>query len=123
MKINFLTVIIGSVVGFGIAYLITNQIQWGIIVGFLIGVGSAKWLRVKKQESSDEVEYDERVTINIKQASLQTFSVSNLLLFMYLLYSEQILNEYTIKTSYLLIYLTITLILSYYVVPLLVKRK
>lgn len=123
MQVNFLTNIISSVVGFGIVYLITGQIQWGIIVGLLIGIGSAKWLRVKKQESSDEVEYDERVNINIKQASLQTFSISNLLLFVYLLFSEQILNEYTIKTGYLLIYLIITFILSYYLIPIIVKKK
>jgi hypothetical protein len=123
MQVNFLTIIISSFVGFGIVYLITDQIQWGIIVGLLIGVGSAKWLRVKKQEVSEEIEYDERVNINIKQASLQTFSISNLQLFVYLLFSEQILYEYTIKTSYLLIYLTITFILTYYIVPLIVRRK
>jgi hypothetical protein len=123
MQVNFLTIIISSFVGFGIVYLITDQIQWGIIVGLLIGVGSAKWLRVRKQEVSEEIEYDERVNINIKQASLQTFSISNLLLFVYLLFSEQILYEYTIQTSYLLIYLTITFILTYYIVPLIVRRK
>ncbi|MEH7382259.1 hypothetical protein V7138_17500, partial [Bacillus sp. JJ1533] len=87
MRANFLLVIIGSVVGFGIVYLITGQIQWGIIVGLLIGVGSAKWLRVQKHKASDEIEYDERVNNNIKIASFQTFSIANLLLFIYLLYS------------------------------------
>ncbi|AQX55201.1 hypothetical protein BC359_13435 [Priestia flexa] len=123
MQVNFLTSIIGSVVGFGIVYLITGQIQWGIIVGLLIGVGSAKWFRVKKQEASDEIEYDERVNNNIKNASLQTFSILNLMLFVYLLFSEQILNEHSIKTGHLLIYLAITFILSYYIVPLIVRRK
>ncbi|WP_240378013.1 DUF2178 domain-containing protein [Bacillus piscicola] len=123
MKFNFLTIIIGSIVSFGIVYLITGQILWGLIVGLLIGVGSAKWFRVKKQEASDEIEYDERVNNNIKHASLQTFSIFNLILFVYLLFSKQILNEYSIKISHLLIYLSITFILSYYIVPLIVRRK
>ena len=123
MQFDFLKIIIGSIVGFGIVYLITGQIHWGIIVGLLIGVGSAKWFRVKNKEASDEIEYDERVNNNIKTASLQTFSILNLILFVYLLFSEQILNEYSIKTDHLLIYLTITFILSYYIVPLIVRRK
>ncbi|WP_428911673.1 hypothetical protein [Niallia sp. Krafla_26] len=123
MQLHFLTILISSVIGYGIVYTITGQIQWGIIVGLLIGVGSAKWFRVKKQETSDEIEFDERVNHNIKQASLQTFSISNLLLFVYLLVSEQILNRFSINTSYLLIYLTITFVLSYYIVPLIVRRK
>ncbi|RDW17294.1 hypothetical protein [Oceanobacillus chungangensis] len=123
MQVNFLTVIIGSVISFAVVCLITEQIQWGIIVGLLIGVGSAKWLRVKKNKASDEIEYDERVNNNIKKSSFQTFSIANLLLLIYLLYSELILNNYAIKTSYLIIYLSIIFILSYYVVPLIVKRK
>lgn len=123
MQLNFLTVIIVSVVGFGIVYLITGQIQWGIIIGLLIGVGSAKWSRVKKHEACDEIEYDERVNNNIKKASFKTFSIANLLLLIYLLYSELILNNYSIKTTYLIMYLSIIFTLSYFIVPLIVKRK
>lgn len=123
MQVNLLTVVISMVVGFGAVYLVTGQIQWGIVVGLLIGVGSAKWIRVKKHEARDEIEYDERVNNNIKSASFQTFSIGNLLLLIYLLLSELFFNEYSIKTNYLITYLSIIFILSYYIIPLLVKRK
>lgn len=123
MKVNYLTIIIFSVLSLGIIYLITQSIRWGIIAGLMVLVTSGKWWRVKKRDVSDEVEYDERVINNMKKASFQTFSICNLILFIYLLISEQILNEYTIQTSYLLIYLSITFILSYYIVPEIVKRK
>lgn len=123
MKVNYLTIIIFSVLSLGIIYLITQSIRWGIIAGLMVLVTSGKWWRVKKRNVSDEVEYDERVINNMKKASFQTFSICNLILFIYLLISEQILNEYTIQTSYLLIYLSITFILSYYIVPEIVKRK
>lgn len=119
MPVNFLSVI----VSFAIVSLITGQIQWGIVVGLLVGVGSAKWLRLKKQEAKDEIEYDERVNDNIKQYSLQTFSISNLTLLVYLLISDQILNAHSIKANYLIIYLTITFIVSFYIAPLIARKR
>lgn len=123
MQINFLTVLISTIVSVGIVSLVTGQIQWGILVGLLIGVGSAKWLRLKKQEAKDEIEYDERVNINIMQYSLQTFSISNLLLLVYLLISDQILNEQSVNVSHLTIYLIITLIVAFYVVPFIARKR
>ncbi|MEC0668452.1 hypothetical protein P8864_21665 [Priestia flexa] len=123
MQINFLTVLISIIVSVGIVSLVTGQIQWGILVGLLVGVGSAKWLRLKKQEAKDEIEYDERVNINIMQYSLQTFSISNLLLLVYLLISDQILNEQSVNVSHLTIYLIITLIVAFYVVPFIARKR
>lgn len=123
MQLNLLTTFISSVVGFGLMYVITDHIQWAVIVGLLIGVGSAKWKRVKKQEADDEIAYDERVNSNIKNTSFQIFSISYLLLIIYLIVAEQIFEKYTIKINYLLIYLTITLIISYYIVPIIERKK
>ncbi|MBT2649777.1 hypothetical protein J7E52_24215 [Bacillus sp. ISL-34] len=123
MPVNFLTILISVIVSFAIVSLITGQIQWGIVVGLLVGVGSAKWLRLKKQEAKDEIEYDERVNDNIKQYSLQTFSISNLTLLVYLLISDQILNAHSIKANYLIIYLTITFIVSFYIAPLIARKR
>ncbi|MCL9797450.1 hypothetical protein, partial [Frankia sp. AgKG'84/4] len=123
MQINFLTVLISIIVSVGIVSLVTGQIQWGILVGLLVGVGSAKWLRLKKQEAKDEIEYVERVNINIMQYSLQTFSISNLLLLVYLLISDQILNEQSVNVSHLTIYLIITLIVAFYVVPFIARKR
>ncbi|USL11063.1 hypothetical protein [Bacillus bombysepticus] len=123
MPVNFLTILISVIVCFAIISLITGQIQWGIVVGLLVGVGSAKWIRLKKQEAKDEIEYDERVNDNIKQYSLQTFSISNLTLLVYLLISDQILNAHSIKANYLIIYLTITFIVSFYIAPLIARKR
>lgn len=123
MPVNFLTILISVIVSFAIVSLITGQIQWGIVVGLLVGVGSAKWLRLKKQEAKDEIEYDERVNDNIKQYSLQIFSISNLTLLVYLLISDQILNAHSIKANYLIIYLTITFIVSFYIAPLIARKR
>lgn len=123
MQLNLLTIFISSVVGYGLVYLITDHIQSAVIVGLLIGVGSAKWKRVKKQEADDEIAYDERVNINIKHTSFQIFSISYLLLIIYLIVAGQIFDKYTIKINYLLIYLTVTLIISYYIVPIIERKK
>ncbi|MBT2604498.1 hypothetical protein J7E55_15990 [Bacillus sp. ISL-53] len=123
MPVNFLTILISVILSFAIVSLITGQIQWGIVVGLLVGVGSAKWLRLKKQEAKDEIEYDERVNDNIKQYSLQTFSIFNLSLLVYLLISDQILNAHSIKANYLIIYLTITFIVSFYIAPLIARKR
>ncbi|MEW5592002.1 hypothetical protein ABGT24_00320 [Peribacillus frigoritolerans] len=123
MPVNFLTILISVILSFAIVSLITGQIQWGIVVGLLVGVGSAKWLRLKKQEAKDEIEYDERVNDNIKQYSLQTFSIFNLSLLVYLLISDQILNAHSIKANYLITYLTITFIVSFYIAPLIARKR
>ncbi|MFT4415166.1 hypothetical protein ACLM5H_14990 [Fredinandcohnia humi] len=123
MKVNFFTILISSIVSFAIITLVTGQIRLGIIVGLLIGVGIAKWLRVKKQEVNDEIEFDERVNNNIKHYSLQTFSISNFLLLVYLLISDQILHKQLVELHYLIFYLSITFIIAFYIVPLIARNR
>ncbi|GAA3727432.1 hypothetical protein GCM10022378_15550 [Salinicoccus jeotgali] len=106
-----------------IAYMITNQLHWAAVIGLIFIVGGLKWTRVKKNEKDDEIEYDDRVSYNIQRASLQTFSISIILLFIYLLFSEIAFDHSDIVIDYLLIYLVVTLALAYYIVPTIVKRR
>jgi len=123
MRVSFLTIVISAIFGFGIVLAITGRMEWGILTGLLIGVGGAKWLRIKKQEENDEIEFDERVNDNIRQYSLQTFSISNLLLFVYLLLSYQIWNAELVKVSYILIYLAVTFYIAFYIVPFIARKR
>ncbi|WP_154663565.1 hypothetical protein [Neobacillus dielmonensis] len=123
MQVNFLTIIISMIVSFAILSLLTSQNEWGILAGLAVGVSGFKWLRIKKQETDDEIEYDERVNLNIKQYSFQTFSIANLLLLVYLLISQQVFKIHSINANYLIIYLSITFIAAFYIVPLIAKRR
>lgn len=123
MHVHFFKIIIGVIVSFAIVNLLTGQLQLGIIAGLAVGVGSAKWIRIRKQEARDEVEYDERINANIREFSFQTFSISNLLLLVYLLVSDLILNEHMIKASYLITYVAITFIVAFYIIPLLARKR
>ncbi len=123
MQVNYLTVVISMIVSFAILSLLTGQTQWGILAGLAVGVAGFKWLRIKKQKFSEEIEYDERVNQNIKQYSFQTFSIANLLLLVYLLISDQLLKTQYINANYLIFYLSITFIAAFYIVPFIAKRR
>ncbi|MCM3765190.1 hypothetical protein [Neobacillus niacini] len=122
MQVQILKVLISTIVVFSIVSLLSGHLQWGIFAGLVVGVGSAKWFRLKRQEANDEIEYDERINANIKEYSFHTFSISNLLLLVYLIASDLILNEHLVKASYLVIYVSITFIVAFYIVPLLARR-
>jgi hypothetical protein len=122
MQVLFLKIITSVIVSIAIVSLLSGQWQLGIIAGLAVGVGSAKWIRVKRQDVKNEIEYDERINANIREYSFQTFSISNLLLLVYLIVSDQILNVHSVKASYLIIYLALTFIVAYYIVPLLARK-
>lgn len=122
MQVHFLKIITSVIVSSAIVSLLSGQWQLGIIAGLAVGVGSAKWIRVKRQDVKNEIEYDERINANIREYSFQTFSISTLLLLVYLIVSDQILNVHSVKASYLIIYLALTFIVVYYIVPLLARR-
>ncbi|WHY72943.1 DUF2178 domain-containing protein [Fictibacillus enclensis] len=123
MQVNAMTVIIGAIVGLGVITLLTGQFQWGFLTAVLILTAGLKWLRIEKQKTKDEIEYDERINDNIKQTSLQIFSFSNLLLFIYLLVVHQLLNKRMIQVDSLMIYLGITLLIAFYLVPLIARKR
>jgi hypothetical protein len=122
MQVHFLKIITSVIVSSAIVSLLSGQWQLGIIAGLAVGVGSAKWIRVKRKDVKNEIEYDERINANIREYSFQTFSISNLLLLVYLIISDQIINVHSVKASYLIIYLALTFIVAYYIVPLLARR-
>ena len=123
MKMNFSSIMIGAVLSLAVLSVITGELRWGLLASFCILIAGAKWLRLKKQEDSDEIEYDERVNENIKKYSSQSFAISNLILLVYLLISDQILNEVMINVNYLILYLGITFAISFYIVPLIARKK
>lgn len=123
VQINYFLILIGAIICFGMVSLVTGNWEWGILVGLVVGVGGTKWVRVKKHESNDEIDYDERVISNIKKATWQTFSFSNLLLLIYLLISDLLLNQHYVKASYLILYLTITFFLAFFIVPSIVRKN
>jgi len=123
MKLNLLLIIIWAVVGMGIITLATGQIKWGSLIALIIAVGGAKWLRIKKQEENEEIQFDERVNHNIKAFSMQTFSIANLLLFIYLFVSSQFSHKQTIDIHFLMIYLAATFMVAFYIVPFIARKR
>lgn len=115
---------IGSVlVSFCIGWLLTRDIKWGLFFALIIGVGGAKYIRIQKQDAKNEIEYDERVNQNIKNVTLQVFSFSNLLLFIYLLFSQLVLHVQKISVNGIILFLSITFLLGFYIVPFIVRKR
>ncbi|MDM5227590.1 hypothetical protein QUF73_15520 [Cytobacillus sp. NJ13] len=123
MKVNSWTVCLGAFLAFLAITLMTDNIKWGFITGLTISVGGFKWIRIKRKEAKEELEYDERVNLNILQSSLYVYSGSLVLLLSYLIVSSQILNNISINIELLTLYLAITLFLGFYIVPSIIKRR
>lgn len=108
---------------FCIGWLLTGEIKWGLFFALIIGVGGAKWIRIQKEEAKDELEYDERVNQNIKNVSLQVFSFSNLFLLVYLLFTQLVMNRQELAVNGIILYMSITFLLAFYIVPFVVRKK
>lgn len=123
MKVNSWTISLGAFLAFLAITLMTDNIQWGFVAGLSISVGGFKWLRIKRKAAKEELEYDERVNLNILQCSLYVYSGALVLLLSYLIISSQILNNISINIELLTWYLVITLFLGFYIVPAIIKRR
>ncbi|MDM5317468.1 hypothetical protein QUF49_15765 [Fictibacillus sp. b24] len=123
MQINFLLIVIGSLVSLAFVYVLTNELQWGALSGLLILIGGLKFLRIRKREANDEIEYDERVNDNLRTFTLQSFAFSQLLLLIYLLISQLFFNQQHIQSNYLILYLSITFIISFFIGPSIVRKR
>ena len=123
MNVNSWTICLGAFLAFLAITLMTDNIQWGFVAGLSISVGAFKWLRIKRKEAKEELEYDERVNLNILQCSLYVYSGALVLLLSYLIISSQILNNISINIELLIWYLVITLFLGFYIVPVIIKRR
>ncbi|MEH6986534.1 hypothetical protein [Cytobacillus firmus] len=123
MNVNSWTICLGAFLAFLAITLMTDNIQWGFVAGLSISVGGFKWLRIKRKEAKEELEYDERVNLNILQCSLYVYSGALVLLLSYLIISSQILHNISINIELLIWYLVITLFLGFYIVPVIIKRR
>jgi hypothetical protein len=91
--------------------------------GRIDGGWGKKWLRVRRQESQDEIEYDERVIMNVKQVTVPTFAFANLFLLVYLIVADQLLHQPIVKATYLILYMSATFFITFFIVPAIVRKK
>ncbi|RYG71961.1 hypothetical protein EU245_12110 [Lentibacillus lipolyticus] len=101
--------------------IILEELQWGPLVGLLVGIAISEYYR--EREGTDDVEVDERVQTNIGKFMIFTFSLSNLLLLIYLFVSEFVLKQEILPSIYLILYLLITFFIAFFVGPYFLKRK
>ncbi|KXG11159.1 hypothetical protein AT864_00242 [Anoxybacillus sp. P3H1B] len=123
---DFMLTLIGFTVAFGILSIITYKIQWAVLVGGIIGTVVTKLVRKmssKIRDQKDEIEYDERINDHMKNYITNTFFISNLLLLLYLIMGSYIFKISFINADYLALYLIITFIIAFFIVPEIAKRK
>lgn len=94
--------------------------KWILLAILAISILIAKNKRSKWQ--LDEVEYDDRVNINIRYWSFGFLVITNALLIVYLLFVSQSLMTAWLTTDYMLIYLVASLLISFYVIPSIAKK-
>lgn len=128
MKQNdFLFIVIGFIIASGLLSFITGEIQWPVFVGGLIGAIIAEFIRkVKRKRQSEtevEVEYDERINDHMKTYIINVLGISNLLLLIYLIISSYVVKQLFIKADYVILYLLMTLMIAFFIIPGVAKRK
>lgn len=123
MKKLYLLLLVVFIVLTGIFAFFFNEKSWSLVLAFSFLVILFKRVRLKKEQESDEIEFDERVNKNMMQISLQIFIISYVLLTIYLIFSTAILKQYTIDISHLLIYLSLSFLCGLYIAPTIVKRN
>lgn len=99
-----------------------NDFLFGkIIIGALFIISLiAKFKR--KQQVKKEVEYDERIEANITKWSLKTLYFLNSLLMVLLLIDQAQLFSLTLNRSFVLIYLAVSFVISFYIIPMINKK-
>jgi Na+/glutamate symporter len=122
MNNRFLLMLVSGIVGVGVISLVAGEIQWGLLIGLLVGISIAEW-RTKEQENTGEVETDERVENNTRKFIISAFSLSNLLLLIYLVVCDMVLNKQVIEVRYLIYYLLATFVICFFIAPSIMKRR
>jgi hypothetical protein len=112
-----------AVVCFCLMSLVTSDLRWGFLAGLVVLVGGLKYLRVQKRNANDEIEYDERVNDNLRNFTLQSFAFSNLILLVYLLVSQLLFKQHLIQVDYLIIYISLTFMISFFIGPSIVRKR
>ncbi|ANX11364.1 hypothetical protein ABE41_005045 [Fictibacillus arsenicus] len=123
MNVNYFNVFISAVVCFSLMSLVTSDLRWGFLAGLVVLVGGIKYFRVQKRNANDEIEYDERVNDNLRKFTLQSFAFSNLILLVYLLVSQLLFKQHLIQVDYLIIYISLTFMISFFIGPSIVRKR
>ena len=131
MKKRVVSALVGGIIGAGILSIIIGEIQWGALIGLLIGIGISENIREEKrdvrirgrEEDDGEVETDERVDSNVRKFIVSTFSLSNFLLLIYLVVCDYVLNQDIVEVRYLILYLLLTFFISFFIGPMFIRRK
>lgn len=97
-----------------------SLMKWILLSVLALSVVISKFKRSKL--SSDEVEYDERVNTNIRYWSFGFLAITNVLLIVYLLLVSQSFISEWMTIEYMMIYLSVSLLVSFYIVPSVVKK-
>ncbi|GAB4074593.1 hypothetical protein GCM10028778_20960 [Barrientosiimonas marina] len=114
--------LISGVIAATILSIILKEIQWGPLVGIILGVYISEYYREK--EGTEEIETDERVNNNIKQFMIFIFSLSYTLLIIYLLMGKYVVKQgVAIEPLFLILYLLCTLFIAFFIGPYFIKRK
>lgn len=92
-----------------------------IMISLLICLTIYSKYRRSKLER-EEVEYDDRVNINISKWSLRIIFTLNTLLILALFLINQNIIKIDLSTEFILFYLLITLFVPFYIVPAIIKH-
>lgn len=122
MNRRYVVMLIGGIIGAGIISFISGEPQWGLLIGIIIGLSAAEW-RTKGRKKKCEVEMDERVENNIRKFISSAFGLSNILLLIYLIVCDMVLNQQFVKVRYLIYYLLATFFICFFVGPAIMKRR
>ena len=95
-------------------------IKWLLIPFMLFFLILSKYKRSKIEKK--EIEYDDRVNINISKWSLRSMFVLNTLLILILLLVNQNIIRVDFNMEFILLYLLITLFIPFYIVPAIIKQ-
>ena len=97
-----------------------SMLKWVLLSVLAISVVISKYKRTKQQ--SDDVEYDERVNTNIRYWSFGFLAITNVLLIIYLLLVSQSFISEWMTIEFMMIYLSVSLLISFYIIPSVVKK-
>jgi|GEM_PF-6731318 len=97
-----------------------GPMKWTLLVILALCMLAAKYKRVNG--GSAEVEYDDRVNVNIRYWSFGFLTAANAILLIYLLLVSQALIGEWLTGDYLIVYLAGAMLISLYVIPSIAKR-
>ncbi|MGY0693946.1 hypothetical protein ACW2QC_14345 [Virgibacillus sp. FSP13] len=122
MRNRYVGILIGGIVGVGVTSLIVGKMQWGLLVGLLIGISITEW-RTNGKEKPGDAETDKKVINKIRKFMLSTMGLSFFLLLIYLVVCDKILDQQFIEVRYLIYYVLATFFICLFIGPAILRRK